>query len=353
MGDQMHTLILVIEFVALCAVLYLLRSALAKLSSKKGSTEINVVWYLFSLVFVAWWGLQLALNFHFIELPVDTESLSALEKRQNHLVYRLRHHVYTSNERPQDAAVAADVEEITDGRDKIDENDEERRASRIIHILRKADEAEAYKIGLQIERVKEEGDPWSALFFYQKAKEFLTAIRTELTLVVTILTVAVAPQLFNYILAGLSGHAATPKFVWQFERIAIWSLIKFLAAFGGFNLAQALSAYAIDMSDWTSVQENIVAPFLSGPYFVLLAFYCALGQIRALELAEIWGDPSKWNPESWQYRMHKHFTRNVKETKDDAPAPTITFGFLLYSVRYVGFGYDYEWRAPTKPYLEE
>jgi hypothetical protein len=79
----------------------------------------------------------------------------------------------------------------------------------------------------------QEGAPWTGLYFYNKAKDYLTNTHAELGLVAIILIVTIAPQLMNYILAGLSGCAATPRYVCQFEKIAIWSLIKFSAAFGG------------------------------------------------------------------------------------------------------------------------
>jgi hypothetical protein len=98
-----------------------------------------------------------------------------------------------------------------------------------------------------------EPEHW-ARYPYQIAREWLTDTHAELGFVAAILIVTIAPQFLNYILAGFSGCAATPRYVWQFEKIATWSLIKFLAAFGGLSVAEALGVYAGDPTWYTTTR---------------------------------------------------------------------------------------------------
>jgi hypothetical protein len=113
----------------------------------------------------------------------------------------------------------------------------------------------------------------------------------------------------NYILAGFAGCAATPRLVWQFEELAIWSLIKFLAAFGGISVANAVGIHAIDRTAILDVDRR-VNDLLSGILLVELAFGVAFFQVYALEFARALGDASK-KPNSLLYRVHRFFTRNL------------------------------------------
>jgi hypothetical protein len=61
----------------------------------------------------------------------------------------------------------------------------------------------------------------------------LTEIDGELLLVGTIVYLGTAPQLFTYLLSGISGSATAPIYIRQIGLVAVWSLIKFLAGLGG------------------------------------------------------------------------------------------------------------------------
>ncbi|WP_439373144.1 hypothetical protein [Bradyrhizobium sp. DASA03120] len=131
---------------------------------------------------------------------------------------------------------------------------------------------------------------------------------------------AVVPQLFNYVLSGLSGCAATPKLVWQFEKIAVWSLIKFLAAFGGVFVAQGLGAYSILTADGSNhVLMQYVEYFLKGVTAVGLAFVLTVLQVLILEGAHALSESWQKKPNSIGYRVHRFFTRNLPK-EHEVPA---------------------------------
>jgi hypothetical protein len=152
--------------------------------------------------------------------------------------------------------------------------------------------------------------------YYKCAKEYLTETRAELGLVASILIVTIAPQFLNYILSGFSGCAATPRLVWQFEKIATWSLIKFLAAFGGVFVADAI---------WRRL--NSVDRLLWGLSAVGLAFIIAVFQVYALEAADALGKAWQRKPKSWPYRLHRFFARNLprEENEPAKEAEPVTF----------------------------
>ena len=63
----------------------------------------------------------------------------------------------------------------------------------------------------------------------------------EVELLIAIVALAIVPQILAYILSGFSGSASAPKFVSAITTYALWSLIKFGAAFAGILLAEALT----------------------------------------------------------------------------------------------------------------
>jgi hypothetical protein len=69
--------------------------------------------------------------------------------------------------------------------------------------------------------------------------DYLTDFDGEVKLLIAILALAIVPQFLAYILSGLSGSASAPKFVSAVTKYALWSLIKFSAAFAGILLADA------------------------------------------------------------------------------------------------------------------
>lgn len=134
-----------------------------------------------------------------------------------------------------------------------------------------------------------------------------------------ILIVTIAPQLLNYILAGFAGCAATPRYVWQFEKVAIWSLIKFLAAFGGISIAEALGFYAQFGEDALTPDEGGFGPdhyvefFLWGIGAIGLAFVVAVLHVYALKAADGLGEAWDQKKTSLPYTLHRFFTRHLPQ----------------------------------------
>lgn len=75
---------------------------------------------------------------------------------------------------------------------------------------------------------------------FKKAYEYLTDLNGEVQMVLIFFGLAVVPQCLTYVLSGLSGSASPPKFVLQVTDVAIWSLVKFLAALSGIVLAASI-----------------------------------------------------------------------------------------------------------------
>jgi hypothetical protein len=279
---ETHCVELVFKFVVWLAMLPIIAVPIIILRWKKCTAEINVIWYAFSLVFVLWWCLHLAINLNIVRLPVDEALVPALKSQDAN-----------NPPSPTRESGPATIEE------------QERIAQKEAEDRRKAEE---------LRRRLQEGEPWTGRYFYQKAKEYLTDTRAELGLVAVILIVTIAPQLLNYILAGLSGCAATPRLVWQFEKIATWSLIKFLAAFGGILVADALGVYTINIEDRGSILfalDGYVDDLLWGAGLVGLAFFVAVIQVYTLETADALGHALHNEPRSWPSKVHRFFTRNL------------------------------------------
>jgi hypothetical protein len=268
----------------LLALLPVLTVCLIVLTKKNCTAEINVTWYAFSLVFVVWWCLNITMYLNIVRLPVDENLLS--EARG--LALSLSHLGNT----PDETAIQKRQQKLEEVR------------SRLL-----------------------EGAPWTGRYFYEKAKDLLTNTSAELGLIAIILIVSIVPQMLNYVLAGLSGCAATPRLVWQFEQFAVWSLIKFLGAFGGVSVAYALSStndiaiylsnysYSNDIMKTLSTIDRHVDDLLWGIGAITLAFVVAVFQVYTLEVARALGDVSK-KTESWPHWFHSFFTRNLPLTKN-------------------------------------
>jgi hypothetical protein len=269
------------SFVCLVALVPIIMASLIVLRRKGRTAEINVIWYAFSLIFVIWWTINFALYAGFIKLP------------------------WAAPPPPQASSL----------RSYLFENPDAKQA-RLDELERKETEA----------RVNKRPEAWGR-YLYLEARTYLTDTRAELGLVASILIVTIAPQLLNYVLTGFSGCAATPRYVWRFEKIAAWSLIKFLAAFGGISIAEALGIYAIylDEYDGQFALSKYADFFLWGLGAVGLAFVVAVLQVYTLEIAQAWGDVWPKQPIPWPYRVHRFFTRNLpqqeKEPEEEEPEP--------------------------------
>jgi hypothetical protein len=268
---------LVAKLVVGLAALPLIAASIIILRKKGCVAEINVIWYAFSLILVIWWSINFALYLEIISLPWA----------------------------PPELVQAQDIKP----KPPFDQN------------MSSADRAREQKAReeqiARIRRLHENPEAWGR-YLYQNAKRYLTDTRAELGLVATILIVTIAPQLLNYILAGFSGCAATPRYVWQFEKIATWSLIKFLAAFGGVSVAGALGIYQVagDLGQEGLDLEEYLEDLLWGVGAVGLAFFVAVFQVYTLEAAHALGDAWPQKPKSWPYRIHRFFTRNLRRDEN-------------------------------------
>jgi hypothetical protein len=264
-GDKKMGTIFAERIVWLTALLPLITVPLVILRRKGCTDEINIIWYAFSLVFVIWWCLNFALDLNLIALPWSDALVSKS--------------LLTWNGIPKDS--------VAPGQGPA---------------------------------------PWTGQYVYEMAKPFLTDYGAELGLVASILIVTIAPQLLNYILAGLSGCAATPRLVWEFEKIATWCLIKFLAAVGGISVADALGSYRITSSVrqyWLRrSSESYVDDLLWGLSAVGLAFIVTVVQVYILQAAEALGKARQQKPKSCLYTVHRFFTRNLPR-EENKPGESI------------------------------
>ena len=129
----------------------------------------------------------------------------------------------------------------------------------------------------------------------------LTNVQDELVLVSAFVYLAVAPQILAYILSGLSGSATPPRWVRQIGTIAIWSLLKFLAALSGILLARP--AYNLFLGKHVTVSD-----FTQGIACLLIAFTLAVAHRdyfeRELEFGIVPG---------FRVRIYVPILRNIHE----------------------------------------
>lgn len=295
-------LVISATLIAVAAAIWVLLFSLRALRKKNCTAEINVIWYAFSLVLVVWGTFHWALYMEYIRLPPNLTAARELEQKIGDL-------------RAQMWSMATPV--LRDSFKNAQELDPEefkkyeqvRKDQRV-----KVELAEAER---ELKRKLREGEPWSALYLYQQAKHYLTDTEAEIGLVVAILIVTILPQFFSYVLAGFSGCAATPRYVWQFEKIAIWSLIKFLAAFGGVFVANATRFYENDdkVNDaQLSLSIRLILSLddlLWGIGAVALAFAIAICQVWILERARELENALQHEPNSLLNRIHRRFTEGL------------------------------------------
>jgi hypothetical protein len=102
----------------------------------------------------------------------------------------------------------------------------------------------------------------------------LTDIGEELEFLTTIVTLALVPQLLTYLISGLFGTASAPRFVQQTQMIAVWGMIKFLAALGGILMAGSLTMRIEDPND-DKLHFGAGTIFTAGSASVAAAFFIA------------------------------------------------------------------------------
>lgn len=140
--------------------------------------------------------------------------------------------------------------------------------------------------------------------------DYLTNAKDEFILIVAIVGLFVGPQLLTYLLAGISGAAQAPRFVWQVEQFVVWSLIKFIAALAGIRSATAFAKLVTH-------QTVEVDEFLPGLLFIAAAFGWArmhfdLHEQRETLSRQFSGSQTRWHIRQGM-KIHRFFTRNVRE----------------------------------------
>ena len=140
--------------------------------------------------------------------------------------------------------------------------------------------------------------------------DYLTNARDEMILIGAIVGVFVGPQLLTYVLAGMSGAAIAPKFVWHIEQFVVWSLIKFIAALAGIRSATPFARLVTH-------QPVEIGDFLPGLIFIAAAFGWAgvhfdLHTQREAFSRQLTGKKPGWHVRQ-AVRIHIYFTLNARE----------------------------------------
>ncbi|MBR1086595.1 hypothetical protein JQ621_03810 [Bradyrhizobium manausense] len=140
--------------------------------------------------------------------------------------------------------------------------------------------------------------------------DYLTNAKNELILIGAIVGVFIGPQLLTYLLAGISGAAIAPKFVWHIEQFVVWSLIKFIAALAGIRsatpFAKLLTHQAVEIVEFLPGLILIATAFgWAGVHFDLHAQRDAVSR-------QLVGPKPSW-PIRQAVRLHNYFTRNARE----------------------------------------
>jgi hypothetical protein len=136
---------------------------------------------------------------------------------------------------------------------------------------------------------------------FKAAYGWLTNTDDEWMLVVAILGLGIGPQLLTYILCSLSGSASPPRFVWQIESVAAWSLIKFCAALTGILAAEQLARWIAGEAFQDKLQ--LVRP-TAGLGFTFGLAYAQLIFVKG------W---SRIDVGHWLDKVHRFSTRSRKE----------------------------------------
>ena len=97
----------------------------------------------------------------------------------------------------------------------------------------------------------------------------MTNLSAEIKLVAVGVYVSVLPQLLAYFLSGFSGSAKAPKYVDWIGKIAIWSIIKFLAALSGIVFA----SYSVEYLFFTPLSN--IQDLKNSLIFVVISFVLA------------------------------------------------------------------------------
>jgi hypothetical protein len=142
---------------------------------------------------------------------------------------------------------------------------------------------------------------------------YLTDFVGESKLLVIFLTLAIVPQFFAYFLSGLSGSASAPKFVSEVTKLALWSFIKFSAAFAGILLAKPVAKLYLGV-------PVTIGDFGIAIFFISSAFGFALYALIIIERLPTFVRNELFPTGSFLFRVvakiHWFFTRNVHDEKN-------------------------------------
>ena len=170
----------------------------------------------------------------------------------------------------------------------------------------------AMQFGFLPMAVSSEWSDSSTGWIYWKATHLLTDLNGELILVSVFIAITIGPQVLTYVLSGLSGTAKSPRFVLQFERIAVWSLIKFLAALGGYHAASVIETVSSNRPIFSIYVGSLVTADAARAVFNITAAFAIL-ILQSILTGVAKKFDASWSEEkhSWPYRLHRFFTRNV------------------------------------------
>jgi hypothetical protein len=142
----------------------------------------------------------------------------------------------------------------------------------------------------------------------------LTDVADEFILLGVLVGLSIGPQLLTYFLSGVSGTASAPKYMRQIQTIAVWSLVKFFAGFGGILTAHPLAKFATRRP----LAPNDVEDLNVGLFITVLAFTWAAGYVLITENlpALLRWCFTHFRPSRTPYRaliqLHRFFTRHAR-----------------------------------------
>jgi hypothetical protein len=139
---------------------------------------------------------------------------------------------------------------------------------------------------------------------------YLDDADTEAKIVFGTFVLLIVPQLLTYFLSGLSGSASPPVFVSQITNIAVWSLVKFLAAFSG--IVTATSLYSDD--PWSTATGTFMLVPLVVAFFLVWVRHASGLAVEFLYQKKVFS-PFRC--------LHEKFTRYRAPEDEDASTRTI------------------------------
>jgi hypothetical protein len=139
--------------------------------------------------------------------------------------------------------------------------------------------------------------------------DYLTNIVDEVIIVAVFTGLALLPQILTYLLSGVYGIASTPKFASQIQKIAVWSLVKFLAGLGGI-------ISAAPMAKWVTGKPAPFIEFTTGLGLVAIAFAYASLHVDITKWLAKQRKRVKSEEKHPLLRLHRFFTRHSQNSEE-------------------------------------